>query len=239
MDSESGIVNSVENEPILGEQKESLAHPPEMDEVIDQIANADWYVEEAKKKMQEKSSKRVALDSRNFQGELGEAMVRAALEHAASNNKNISLDPIEDGVRSENYVFRRQSDGRLYAHSLNSEGKEGDQVVEYDEVVLVHSKEGDIPVIIEAKVQNVDGSGRMRKVKDVMRKESVERILGPVRDLFQTDNVGMVVVTTDEIHEARTGDVERQFLEEGGVVVSMPVDMTWIWAQMLNSRFGK
>jgi hypothetical protein len=143
-------------------------------------------------------------------GYLLEELVRDKLVQIAKIKNSIRI-PLLDEVESTHYHFHQNRKG------INVE-KKGDPLgsSEYDAIVLCQGKDEEgkdewLPVIIEVK------SGKQLEKKK-LRARSIVNKLEPIKELFQTDRVGFIVVVTKDCRGRK-----KDFTDRGGLFATLPI----------------
>jgi hypothetical protein len=99
---------------------------------------------------------------------------------------------------------------RIVRGGFTASDSSGTNAAEYDALTVVE----DLPVVWEVKSGLSDRNSR--GLKSAFKNETINRKLNPLRDYYQTDRFGFVVVTFPSFIESTPGQ-RKGFLRNGGI----------------------
>ena len=180
-------------------------------------------------------------------GLVGEIHVNQAVKALASSpdfEGDIDLDPIPSGTEAGDYFFYRDKKNNMSVRTVSN----GLGVTEYD---LFIEAEG-LPVIGEVRITD-NRHGMYRKGHGFTRMiepETVEKKLAPIEALYESgDAAGYIAIATNDVilEDYQTGEYtgtrqppydtpEKRFLEQGGIIVTLPFTLGNISAEVFEYR---
>ncbi|MDI6721429.1 MAG: hypothetical protein QMD85_03495 [Candidatus Aenigmarchaeota archaeon] len=158
----------------------------------------------------------------NLAGKLEEIWLQVTLEDICSPfGDRVVFDPIRNGTLEGNYVFKHYDDGLKAVDRLN-----GSIYSEIDNLLLIDK----MPTLFEIKIKRYDGGPKRatRKpsyasIKYFMREEMINYLLEPLKEYFQTEECGYVLIASaDQI--LKKSPLQQRFEREGGILVPFYTD---------------
>lgn len=151
----------------------------------------------------------------NFHGALGEIYFNSVLEDLISeDDSNIVLDPIMSGSETENYTFHFEPEMKSLISVNKSTGQE---VAEYDRVILIEDQGEEFPVIFEVKFENGMINDHRNSLFQRSQPEKLEKAIRPISEYFDTDKLGFVaVVPKERVYGGLS------FVRAGGNIITFP-----------------
>ena len=180
-----------------------------------QIARPDWplLIDELLERTE------AAMTERTITGRLAEIHVELALaEQAMAEPGSIILDPIPERARSDHFNFHRGRNGALNVYWNDN----GYMLTDYDLLTVIDG----LPTVWEVKTSiRTDNIASGATLGTMLRPDEIHRRLLPLTELYNTPEIGYVVVLAREVEERTQGRpalARDDFRGRGGVITHLP-----------------